>query len=387
MNITFLIGNGFDINLGMATKYSDFVQKYKIIKDSDSELLKKFKDDISKNEQNWAFAELEFGKYTDKFDGEKRTIDDFFECHINFCNELAVHLENEEGSVLFESTFAKTFAKDILNLDFGMRGEPRALIKGFIDDFNNSVTYNFLTFNYTRIIDRISDELKVGNVLGNRIMRNGTYRNIVGKVLHVHGYTNKDMILGVNDVSQIRNPKLFENQDELYLQAIIKQSTNELCEEGTDRQSYDLIKMSDLIYIYGMSIGDTDAIWWERICAELASNKRKRLIIYVHGAPPDERNRLKYKLFEKQQLEHFVGFYKGTEEQKKVIMSKITVVRENIFANLANVVKINRVDSADSKNDSNKNYVTEEIVNKSIDGYMAEHTITNEDIDNIFLQN
>ena len=81
LNITFLIGNGFDINLGMATKYSDFVQKYKIIKDSDSELLKKFKNDISRNEQNWAFAELEFGKYTDKFDGEKRTIDDFFECH------------------------------------------------------------------------------------------------------------------------------------------------------------------------------------------------------------------------------------------------------------------------------------------------------------------
>ena len=371
----------------MKTKYSDFIKKYKVIKATDNELLKKFKDDISKDEQNWAFAELEFGRYTDKFDGEKRTIDDFFECHLNFCDELAEYLENEESNVLFEPTFAKVFAKDILNLDFGMRGEPKAIIKEFIDDFSNGVTYNFLTFNYTRIIDRISDEIKVGNVLGNRIMRNGTYRNSVGKVLHVHGYTNKDMILGVNDVSQIRNQKLFENQDEIYLQAIIKRSTNELCEEGIDRQSYDLIKMSDLIYIYGMSIGDTDAIWWERICAELASNRRKRLIIYVHGAPSDERNRLKYKLFEKQQLEHFVSFYKGTEEQRKVIMSKITIVRENIFADLANVVKINRVVHRDYKDDSNKNLVTEDMLNKRMDEYMAEHTITNEEIDNIFLQN
>ena len=29
MNITFLIGNGFDLNLGLATAYSDFVKYYK----------------------------------------------------------------------------------------------------------------------------------------------------------------------------------------------------------------------------------------------------------------------------------------------------------------------------------------------------------------------
>ena len=28
MNITFLIGNGFDLNLGLATAYSDFVKYY-----------------------------------------------------------------------------------------------------------------------------------------------------------------------------------------------------------------------------------------------------------------------------------------------------------------------------------------------------------------------
>ena len=29
MNITYLVGNGFDLNLGLQTKYTDFIKVYK----------------------------------------------------------------------------------------------------------------------------------------------------------------------------------------------------------------------------------------------------------------------------------------------------------------------------------------------------------------------
>ena len=32
MKITFLVGNGFDLNLGLDTNYSDFLKEYKKIK-------------------------------------------------------------------------------------------------------------------------------------------------------------------------------------------------------------------------------------------------------------------------------------------------------------------------------------------------------------------
>lgn len=32
MNITFMIGNGFDRNLGLATTYAEFVKEYKNLK-------------------------------------------------------------------------------------------------------------------------------------------------------------------------------------------------------------------------------------------------------------------------------------------------------------------------------------------------------------------
>ena len=36
MKITFLVGNGFDLNLGLDTNYSDFLKEYKKNKDTQS---------------------------------------------------------------------------------------------------------------------------------------------------------------------------------------------------------------------------------------------------------------------------------------------------------------------------------------------------------------
>ena len=59
MNITFLIGNGFDLNLGLATAYSDFVKYYKET-DAEKNVLIKFRQDISDNEAHWSAEKLKW---------------------------------------------------------------------------------------------------------------------------------------------------------------------------------------------------------------------------------------------------------------------------------------------------------------------------------------
>ena len=66
MNITFLIGNGFDLNLGLNTGYKDFLKEYVRIK-SNVYYLDKFKEDILENFDTWASAEEAFGKYTGEY--------------------------------------------------------------------------------------------------------------------------------------------------------------------------------------------------------------------------------------------------------------------------------------------------------------------------------
>ena len=50
MNITFLIGNGFDRNLGLATTYAEFVKEYKKTA-TNSKVLKDFREYIKENEE------------------------------------------------------------------------------------------------------------------------------------------------------------------------------------------------------------------------------------------------------------------------------------------------------------------------------------------------
>ena len=53
MNITFLIGNGFDLNLGLSTSFSSFVNSYKVLpSEPDSKHIIDFKNEIKNNTIN-----------------------------------------------------------------------------------------------------------------------------------------------------------------------------------------------------------------------------------------------------------------------------------------------------------------------------------------------
>ena len=65
--VTFIIGNGFDIQMGLNTRYSDFYKVYTEIKEKDSELIKWFKGEISKDWENWADFELGMGRFSKEF--------------------------------------------------------------------------------------------------------------------------------------------------------------------------------------------------------------------------------------------------------------------------------------------------------------------------------
>ncbi len=84
MNITFLIGNGFDLNLGLKTSYQDFLDYYLKNTNNDTEIIKYFKNIIKEEQENdidtWADAEIFLGKITEKFDDA----DKFLKCFEGF---------------------------------------------------------------------------------------------------------------------------------------------------------------------------------------------------------------------------------------------------------------------------------------------------------------
>lgn len=92
MNILFLIGNGFDLNLGLKTRYSEFYEYYKSI-NSQSDSINTLKENISTNLENWSDLELALGSYTDNI----RSREEFDEIFEDIGDKLADYLQQEEN--------------------------------------------------------------------------------------------------------------------------------------------------------------------------------------------------------------------------------------------------------------------------------------------------
>lgn len=92
MNILFLIGNGFDINLGLETSYNDFYNFY-VNQESKNDLIKKFKKTIKLDKNLWSDLELKFGEYTD----ELKNYEEFNECYNDISKNLSLYMEIQEN--------------------------------------------------------------------------------------------------------------------------------------------------------------------------------------------------------------------------------------------------------------------------------------------------
>ncbi len=339
MNVTFLIGNGFDINLGLDTRYSDFLIEYLKDDPADTEEIKKFKEDIRKREAEdrktnngaerlWSNAELAFGKYTDEVVKQGKTVETYFERYDDFCTHLATYLRKQEERVAIDGN-EQDFIDAIQNFHVGLSEAQRDAVNIAESGIDGGYTFNFIVFNYTEIIDKITTGIKINKAkFGTRTIKSTAKANALGKVIHVHGTTTKDMIFGVNDETQISNAELFEGVSPLYINSIIKQKTNQGNEARIDEKTYELIKNSSCIYIYGMSLGDTDAIWWNRIIERMQTNSSVHVYIYGFDAPEDglmQRKRWFYNANKKQQL---LAYAKGNTAG---LSDRIHIISTNIF--------------------------------------------------------
>lgn len=345
MNITFLIGNGFDLNLGLKTKFSDFLGRYKNNFNEDNELIQYFKSNILYDEELWANAEIAFGKATKKFKDDNYTAEDFCTCHEDFCINLAKYLDEENEKIDYNnlsSYLSKGFVQGILNHTKGFREEEREVIEKAENIIGGGYTFNFVNFNYTQTLDWcISATLEKQNILGSRTHNHQTYSNHIGKVIHAHGTTKKDLVLGVNDTTQISDISLFTGYDDEFLNEIIKQKTNEINQENTELKVSEILNKSDLIYIYGMSIGYTDKLWWKKICELMIKNQNLHVIIHRYDAPEDGLIRRTFRMFSKNARKEFSAYYNGKKELRAEIESRIHIDRSNIFQEINGLVSSN----------------------------------------------
>lgn len=351
MNITFFIGNGFDINLGLKTKYSDFLDYYldsKKLEDikgrnlSDEEILKKehierFKKYVNDNiEFWWSKGELTLGKYTSELsegEGER-----FLNCQRDLDNELSKYLQSQEKNIDYEHNKEKII-KSLCNLSNIFNIFPYKIKNQIIKVLDNykyeDYYYNFISFNYTTTITKCTEQLnskKIGS-------HNSYYDYLNNNIYNIHGDVN-EMILGVNDESQITNIKVFncENGKE-YIDSLIKENTIQGTYSSIEEDVVDLINGSKIIYIFGMSIGETDKRWWERIIRWLKDDEMNQLIIYKRKNHEESVLPADKKIFEKEAKNSILKYSEFSKEDNENLKNRIIITSENIFKDIENIAK------------------------------------------------
>lgn len=314
MKILFLIGNGFDLNLDLKTRYSQFYKYYKTVKNGSAEI-NKLKDAISNNIENWSDLELELGNYTKHIETEK----EFEKVYEDIGDRLAEYLDEQEDNFKFENFDGKKLNDYLSYPENSLLAADRNKITEFRNRVGNSQNNVFvITFNYTKTLEKL-----IGYSSNKRmnIGSKGSHPIVLQKIEHIHGFTNKRMVMGVNDISQISNESFHNNQN--VLDALVKTNCNQVQKHTLDNWCKAQIQQASLICIFGSSIGDTDNMWWELIGEQL--KKDIRLIIFEKGEEIPPRRPYKIANIERAKKEYFLNKTKLDEKDKSNVAGKIFI--------------------------------------------------------------
>ena len=276
MNITFFIGNGFDINLGYATKYSDFYPYYfdYMKKNHSDDLLYK---EIKKDKENWSDLEMGLGDFHKNiYDGDDAA---FIECKNRMDSVLSSYLQAEaKRNVVFTGDAAQEFQNRIVHIDQFLPESDALEYRRATESVADTIHYCFISFNYTHSLDEIIQYTRK-NVKQFATHRGGgsIYTDDIVDPIHIHGRTSGEMILGVNDVTQMSKD---ENvSDELRL-AMVKPEINDSLGNRNNAKVQKFIDESKYIVVYGMSLGLTDLKWWKSIFEWLKKDLSRKLVIF-----------------------------------------------------------------------------------------------------------
>ncbi len=336
MNITFFIGNGFDLNLGLKTRYIDVYRGY-INLYSDNNVINDFKlalrDDSMKNYKNWSDFEMGMADYAVNFTNEI----DFKTCVRDFKAYMVEHLIREEE--LFEASVRdveisriRDAFNDCVN-NFYMGLVPNAITQ--LKRLGIVSSVKFINLNYTETLDKF-----IFATIGGE---DNKLRNKYTIPLHIHGRLNGDVVLGVDDEQQINN-KSFKLTNS-GRRTFVKPHFNTEYDSGRVELAYSNIKYSDVIYAYGASFGESDKTWTEKIKEWLLDNENHHLIFnYFDNNTYNKCNSDQILDVEEGRKIELLSKMILSEEEREKLYSQVHIpIGYNIFKELNSVLEAHNV--------------------------------------------
>lgn len=322
MRILLIVGNGFDLNLGLPTSYRHFYKYYLEHTESRNEHVKKLKSIIKDDIENWSDLELKLGEVTEQFTSPNHFITAF--SHLK--RHLTSYLKTVNNFDIPQlNTIADIFAKDLIGYKKYFDPKYEKLCNEYTHNYisENADIVDIMSFNYTDTLERITDCVSNNIKLIDKIE--------IDNIYHIHNILDyKGIILGVNDENQILNKSLAVHPD--IKATIVKPYINKEYASDIDGECFRAIMRADIIFIFGLSLGVTDKIWWNYIGNQVANNKKR--IIYC----PYEKDNKQLDISEiirrnSGLMNHCANSMYLTNNERAAVTQKIYPIRANQMFN------------------------------------------------------
>ena len=306
MNLLYIIGNGFDINLGLETGYQEFYNHYKDVQNDDPDIIA-MKESIENGRYStWSDLEEGLGKYTKMIQDPgifTKCLNDIKEC-------LSEYVNSQYETRRYDKNLSKIvgdFSHPEHYFDEQVANAFKTFCRIHHPAINLAFDFSIVTLNYTNTIE---------DLLSNS-------RGIDYPILHIHGQLDDGIVMGVSDLEQVSNVAFRGNRD--IREEFVKPDYNDACLNARNSSFEDLLNSADVIALFGTSLGPTDRKWWRLIGKRLLDKSYEIAVLYFpYDQKKDTRRHPNYRL-------------RWTEEYQKVLLKAFEIPEaqfEDVLARL-----------------------------------------------------
>lgn len=337
MNALWIIGNGFDLNVGLRTGYRHFLDDV-YLKDGDHserrERLIELVEEDPRLTSGTCWSDLEglLAHVTSKCPDQisERDFSEIFQEMQRLFVKKVVEEQGRLVSPLPEEAVTE-FWNTIVRVTDRMRPIDRRNLP-CSKDARENIAWEFISLNYTDVFDSfLREAVKSKGPEFKRSSSGHAYADSVGKpVFHPHGNASGDpdrmeIIFGASSPEQFGadDPAGFELLQELWIKPYKNREIygNENTERLADRMS-----KARVFLLYGVSLGDSDRYIWEMIGKRMAE-ATVWTVIFEHELPPSgSQDSMRYLDRRREAREKFLDVAGIDDESREDVQSRIVVV-------------------------------------------------------------
>lgn len=291
MHVTYLIGNGFDLGIGLRTSYNDFLRHYcyggevpVMTSPAVSALKKNIWEDkfAAWSDAEMAFAGLDFSQIVGVQSGREEAIEGLV---TSFVDSMVEYLHHEENKMVCLSGQEKRLCgivrtQMLTSVNSGLLDVSRTRRPEPVLYPNTDIEVDAINFNYTSSFDYFYSNLSIGSVTSDYIGLNVAQEAHVtfNPPIHVHGtLSDRNALFGVSAVDQIKDGVARSLAETTGL--LIKERLDLYGQEGKYGLATQCLEASDVIVAFGLSFGASDKYWWRLLCDLLIQKPALKIVI------------------------------------------------------------------------------------------------------------